>query len=116
MKGGVPLNMRMSSRQENAVNQSCSHRVGALAGVLLAATILLAWAFCGTAAADYPIKVDVSPASAAGPAPASQTRTTGTLSRTGSDSVRYAAVAVALVVTGSMVVLVTRRRGADSTA
>lgn len=43
-------------------------------------------------------------------------RTGGTLSRTGSDTVTYAAVAMALVVAGSIVVLVTRRRRADTTA
>ena len=43
-------------------------------------------------------------------------RTGGTLSRTGSDTVTYAAVAMALVVAGSIVVLVTRRRRADGTA
>ena len=42
--------------------------------------------------------------------------TGGTLSRTGADTVRYAAVAMALVVAGSIVVLVTRRRRADGTA
>ncbi len=47
---------------------------------------------------------------------AGTTRTGGTLSRTGSDTVRYVAVAMALVVAGSMVVLVTRRRRADGTA
>jgi len=44
------------------------------------------------------------------------TGTGRTLSRTGADTVRYAAVALALVVAGSMVVLVTRRRRADGTA
>lgn len=43
-------------------------------------------------------------------------RTGGVLSRTGSDTVTYAAVAMALVVAGSIVVLVTRRRRADDTA
>lgn len=128
------------------MNRSLRHRVGALAAVLLAGTVMLAWASpasaattgsegtvasCPTkgpdgvtvsvlcapaAAADYPLAVDVRPAGAA-PALASPTRgTTGTLSRTGSDSARYAAFAVALVVAGSAVVLVTRRRRADSTA
>ena len=44
------------------------------------------------------------------------TGTGGTLSRTGSDTLRYVAVALALVVAGSVVVLVTRRRRADGTA
>jgi hypothetical protein len=65
-----------------------------------------------TQTANFTITCPVVPAAVTGTASAASG---GLLSRTGANSVRYAAVALALVVAGSMVLVVTRRRRADQT-
>ncbi|MGI8809031.1 MAG: hypothetical protein ACR2KK_14565 [Acidimicrobiales bacterium] len=70
-----------------------------------------------TQTATFTITCPITPAGPVGPAgPAVATPIQALLSLTGANSLRFVAVALALVVTGSMAMVVTRRRRADRTA